>query len=588
MTVHHMYKRLPGRAMVACLALVAPLLAHADPAAGSGTAAYAAVTTRIFDEYYRANPTAATDLGLHQYDGQLEDYSRAAVDREVVEIGGQIAALSAIDPATLSTDDRLDREWLLGWLEARRLYLTDVRAWARDPDVYASGIANSAFSLIKRDYAPAEQRMRSMIERARAMPAALAAARANLVDPPRVYVEIAIEQIDGTQDLFRTAVVDAFAEVKDAGLQAELKAANDAVIAALGDYKSWLQKEVLPVAKGQYAWGADLYARMLRATELIDTPLPQLLEIAERDLERNQAAFVETARRIDPTKSPLDVLADVQRDHPAPDRLLSTTQDSLDALGRFMTDRRIVTIPPGSPPAQVRETPPFMRATTTASMDTPGPFEQTKMRGYYNMTPPDPSWTREQIDEFMTVWYYAAISNTSVHEVWPGHYLQFLYTPLYPTMPRKAIYSNANVEGWAHYTEEMVIDEGWKSDDPRYRLAQLQDALLRDARFIVGIRMHTQGMTIEEAEDFFVDEGYQPRPVAEIETRRGTSDALYGYYTLGKLAILALRDDYRRARGDAYALGEFHDRFLEVGPLPLPLVRERMLGNRGPLFPGAD
>ena len=575
-------------ASLALMTLVAWRVPADALAAASPAPAYAQVVGQIFDAYYRANPTAATDLGLHQYDGQLEDYSRAAIDREVADIGRQIATLSAVDPGTLSTDDRLDREWLLGWLEGRRLYLTEVRTWARDPDYYASGIANSAFSLIKRDYAPAEQRMRSMIERARAMPAALAAARANLADPPRVYVEIAIEQIDGTRELFRTAVVDAFAEVKDAGLQAELKAANDAVIAALDDYKAWLQKDVLPNAKGQYAWGTDLYSRMLRATELVDTPLPQLLEIAEQDLKRNQAAFVETARRIDPDRTPLEVLADVQRDHPPPDQLLSTTQDSLDALGRFMTDRRIVTIPPGSPPAQVRETPPFMRATTTASMDTPGPFEQKKMRGYYNMTPPDPSWTKEQIEEFMTVWYYAAISNTSVHEVWPGHYLQFLYTPQYPTMPRKAIYSNANVEGWAHYTEEMVIDEGWKSDDPRYRLAQLQDALLRDARFIVGIRMHTQGMTTAEAEDFFVEQGYQPRPVAEIETKRGTSDALYGYYTLGKLAILKLRDDYRRARGDAYSLGEFHDRFLEVGPLPLPLVRELMLGNRGPLLPGAD
>lgn len=575
-------------ASLALLTLVAWRQPADALAAARPAPAYAQVVEQIFEVYYRANPTAATDLGLHQYDGQLEDYSRAAVDREVAEISRQIASLSAIDPGTLSTDDRLDREWLLGWLEGRRLYLTEVRTWARDPDYYASGIANSAFSLVKRDYAPAEQRMRSMIERARAMPAALAAARANLADPPRVYVEIAIEQIDGTRELFRTAVVDAFAEVKDAGLQAELKAANDAVIAALDDYKAWLQKEVLPTARGQYAWGADLYSRMLRATELVDTPLPRLLEIAEQDLKRNQAAFVETARRIDPDRTPLEVLADVQRDHPAPDRLLSTTQDSLDALGRFMNDRRIVTIPPGSPPAQVRETPPFMRATTTASMDTPGPFEQNKMRGYYNMTPPDPSWTKEQIDEFMTVWYYAAISNTSVHEVWPGHYLQFLYTPQYPTLPRKAIYSNANVEGWAHYTEEMVIDEGWKSDDPRYRLAQLQDALLRDARFIVGIRMHTQGMSTAEAEDFFVKEGYQPRPVAEIETKRGTSDALYGYYTLGKLAILKLRDDYRSARGDAYRLGEFHDRFLEVGPLPLPLVRELMLGNRGPLLPAAD
>ncbi|MFO1407418.1 MAG: DUF885 domain-containing protein [Steroidobacteraceae bacterium] len=554
-------------------------VAHAAPA----RSAYAVVVDGILEDYYRRNPTQATDLGLHGYDGQLEDYSRAAVDDEVAAIVRQHRALAALDPATLDRDERLDREMLLGWLEGRRLYLTEVRSWARDPDTYSGGISNSAFSLIKRDYAPAEERMRRLIERERAMPAALAAARVNLSNPPKVYVEIAIEQIDGERELFRTAVVEAFAGVKDAKLQAELKKTNDAVIAALGEYKAWLE-QLLPRADGQFAWGADLYGRMLRATEMVDTPLPRLLEVAEQDLKRNQAAFVETARQIDPSKTPMQVLADVQRDHPPADKLLSTTQDSLDALGRFMTERHIVTIPAGSPPAQVRETPPFMRATTTASMDTPGPFERTKMRGFYNMTPPDPQWSAAETEEFMTVWYYAAISNTSVHEVWPGHYLQFLFSPEYPTTARKVIYSNTNVEGWAHYCEQMVIDEGWHSDDPRYRLAQLQDALLRDARFVAGIRMHTQGMTIAEAEDFFEHEGYQPRPVAELETKRGTSDALYGYYTMGKLAILKLRDDYRRQQGAAYRLQDFHDRFNAVGPLPLPLVRELMLGERGSLF----
>lgn len=399
-------------------------VAHAAPA----RSAYAVVVDGILEDYYRRNPTQATDLGLHGYDGQLEDYSRAAVDDEVAAIVRQHRALAALDPATLDRDERLDREMLLGWLEGRRLYLTEVRSWARDPDTYSGGISNSAFSLIKRDYAPAEERMRRLIERERAMPAALAAARVNLSNPPKVYVEIAIEQIDGERELFRTAVVEAFAGVKDAKLQAELKKTNDAVIAALGEYKAWLE-QLLPRADGQFAWGADLYGRMLRATEMVDTPLPRLLEVAEQDLKRNQAAFVETARQIDPSKTPMQVLADVQRDHPPADKLLSTTQDSLDALGRFMTERHIVTIPAGSPPAQVRETPPFMRATTTASMDTPGPFERTKMRGFYNMTPPDPQWSAAETEEFMTVWYYAAISNTSVHEVWPGHYLQFLFRP---------------------------------------------------------------------------------------------------------------------------------------------------------------
>ena len=184
----------------------------------------------------------------------------------------------------------------------------------------------------------------------------------------------------------------------------------------------------------------------------------------------------------------------------------------------------------------------------------------------------------------MRQWFPELITNVSVHEVWPGHYLQFLYAKQYPSDVRRVFSSNANVEGWAHYCEQMVLDEGFHDGDPRYRLAQLQDALLRDARFIVGIRMHTQGMTIEQAEDFFEHEAFQPRPVAVSETKRGTSDALYGYYTLGKLAILKLREDYKTKRGAAYSLQGFHDEFLRLGPLPLPLMREAMLGERGQML----
>jgi uncharacterized protein (DUF885 family) len=230
----------------------------------------------------------------------------------------------------------------------------------------------------------------------------------------------------------------------------------------------------------------------------------------------------------------------------------------------------------------VQETPPFLRATTTASMDIPGPFEKVATEAYYNMTLPDPKWPAKDVAEFMTQWYYAAISNVSVHEVWPGHYLQFLYAKDFPSDVRKVLGANSNSEGWAHYCEQMVIDEGFHADDPRYRLAQIQDALLRDARFIAGIRMHTKGMTVAEAEELFVKDGYQPRPVARAESKRGTSDPTYGYYTMGKLMILKLREDYRAQQGARFSLQGFHDAFIRLGPLPLPLVRKAMLGETSP------
>jgi len=561
-------------------------LSTTAPSIGAETASaspYRTLVQRFLAEYYAQNPTYAGDLGLHEFDARIEDLSQTAILGEAAALKRWRQEFEAVDPQALDATDRLDREFLLHEIDSRLLGIEDVRAWARDPDIYSSELTNSAFALIKRDYAPAAERLRSLVAREKQMPAMLDEARRNLANPPRIYTEIAIEQIDGNIDFFKSATVEAFAGVDDKALQAEFKRSNDAVIAALARYKDWLQKDLLPRSNGSYAYGAELYRRKLAAAEMIDTPLDRLLTIAEADLRANQAAFAAAARKIDPAHSPREVLEAMQKDHPAPDRLLATTQAELDAIGRFMVEHHIVTVP-SAEPATVKETPPFMRATTSASMDTPGPFEKRPMHGYYNMTLPDPAWSPAETEEFMRQWFPELITNVSVHEVWPGHYLQFLYAKQFPTDVRRVFSSNANVEGWAHYCEKMVLDEGFHDGDPRYRLAQLQDALLRDARFIVGIRLHTQGMTIKEAEDFFVREGYQPRPVAVSETKRGTSDALYGYYTMGKLAILKLRDDYKAKRGASYSLQGFHDEFLKLGPLPLPLMREAMLGERGDLF----
>jgi uncharacterized protein (DUF885 family) len=400
------------------------------------------------------------------------------------------------------------------------------------------------------------------------------------VNPPRVYTEIAIEQIDGNQGFFKTAVAAAFPSVTDKALLAEFKRANDAVVAAFADYKTWLQSDLLKRSTGEFAIGEDVYRRKLAADEMIDVPLDRLLAMAEQDLKKNQAAFAEAARLVDPGKTPAQVLDALQVDHPAPARLLATTQGELDALAAFITDHHLVTIPTAVP-ARVQETPPFLRATTSASMDIPGPFETVATEAYYNMTLPDPKATAAEAREFMKQWYFAAISNVSVHEVWPGHYLQFLYAKSFPSDVRKVFGAATNSEGWAHYCEQMMLDEGFHSGDPKYRLAQLQDALLRDVRFIAGIRMHTRGMTVAQAEDLFVTESYQPKPVARSEAKRGTSDPTYGYYTLGKLMILKLRDDYRARLGPAYSVQKFHDAFIRLGPLPLPLIRKAMLGDTG-------
>jgi uncharacterized protein (DUF885 family) len=577
-----------------CVAMIATIVAligcnsaEKAPAAGSVVSAadssFTVLARAIIDDHLARYPSAATTLGVHKYDSLIEDASQGEVQAESKALTAFRAKLVATDTSGLSPANRADRVFLIRTTDAGVLANDVIRRWAKDPDGYSGAITGAAFALMERPFAPAIDRLRSLIARERLMPATLADARKNLENPPKIYTQIAIEQVDGNISFFKNDVPAAFPEVTDSALLRTFKQTNDSVMAALASYKTWLQHDLLPKSNGSYAYGADTYAKALAATEMVELPLDSLLRIADADREKNEAAFDSVARRIDPKRSANDVLASLQADHPAPGKLLEVTQATLDSLRQFLVEHHIITVPPGDP-AQVRETPPFMRSTTSASMDTPGPFEQAKLEGRYNMTLPDPRWPRAKQEEFMGQWYYAAISNVSVHEVYPGHYTQFLYAKQFPGDVRKVYGANTNVEGWAHYDEQMMLDEGFHANDPKYKLAQLQDALLRDVRFIVGIKMHTQGMTVDQATQLFVTEAHQPKPVAESEAKRGTADALYGYYTMGKLMILKLRADYQAKLGTAYSLQKFHDEFIKLGPLPLPLMRQAMLGSLGNLF----
>jgi uncharacterized protein (DUF885 family) len=555
----------------------------AAPVAGSGDAAFGTLEQAIIEDNNARHPSYATDLGFHQFDDKLEDVSEAGMQAELAAANKFRADLEAIKPETLTPDRALDREFLIHAMMDTALQIDTIRMWQKDPDFYSSGITNAAYAIMKRDYAPADVRLKALIAREKQMPAALEEARKNLKTPVTIYTQIAIEQIDGSISLLKNDLPAAFAGVKDPALLDEFRTANADVVAALGSYKTYLQKTVLPASKPDYAFGAETWSKAFAAQEMVDLPIDRLLAIAQTDLEKNEAAFQALAHQIDAKKTPDQVLAAIEEKHPKAEELLATTQATLDSIRQYIVEHHILTIPEGDP-ARVVETPPFMRSTTSASMDTPGPFETAKVRGLYNMTLPGAHASRAEKADFMRQWYYASISNVSVHEVYPGHYMQFLYARQFPSDARKVFGANTNIEGWAHYCEQMMLDEGFHADDPSYRLAQLQDALLRDVRFIVGIRMHTQGMTVDEAIKLFETAGHQPHPIAVSEAKRGTADALYGYYTLGKLMILKLRDDYQKKVGAAYTLQGFHDAFIKLGPLPLPLVRKAMLGEEGSIL----
>jgi hypothetical protein len=528
------------------------------------SAAEAALVDRFFEAEFRFHPTEATADGFHQYDSKFEDYSRAGIDAE-------IASLKAFLP-------QFQDELTLSHIRAGLLELETRRSWEKNPDLYSSGLSSSAFTIMSRRYAPAAVRLRSLTARERQMPAALQAARANLKNPPKIYTEIAIEQLPGIVSFFEKDVPAAFLEVKDDKLMADFQSTNRAVIAALTAYEKFLKEELLPASHGDFRLGAETYRKKLLYEEMVDTPLDRLLETGRQDLRRNQEAFRATAAKIDATRSPQQILEEIEKDHPAGDKLLQSFRDVLGGLQDFIKRHNIVTIPSPIPPV-LEETPPFMRALTSASMDTPGPFEKVAKEAFFNVTLPERNWPPERAAEYLEGFSRPVIISTAIHESYPGHYVQFLWLKQVRSKGRKLIQAGSNIEGWAHYCEQMMLDEGYGNDDPKLRLGQLQDALLRDARYIVGIEMHTGAMTYEQGIDFFVKEGYQTRANAERETKRGTSDPTYLVYTLGKLEILKLREDYKKLRGDKFSLREFHDRFLQQGGPPIKLVREALLAN---------
>jgi hypothetical protein len=534
------------------IAMTAGGVHAANPSAATPSENWSALVDEYFDQvFFKFAPTAGTSAGLHQYDPLLEDYSRAAVDREIAALHGFEKRFLAVDAQQLNETEAADRLMLISFLRSNLLELETIRPWEKNPDIYSSGITGSIYVIMSRKFASADDRLRSVVAREKLMPAVFAEARKNLQNPPKIYTEIALEQIPGGISFFQTDVPAAFASASDPAVKAEFAKSNAAVIAALQDYEKWMKSDLLPRSSGQFRIGAETFSKKLLYDEMVDAPLDRLLEIGTADLHANQLKFNAIAKEVDPGKTPKQVLDDLGATHPAPDKLLQTFRDTFNGLIGFINEKHIVTIPSKVEPT-LQETPPFMRALTTASMDTPGPYEKVATEGFFNVTLPAPGDTPEEIAGRMSGFNKGTIVSTSVHEAYPGHYVQFLWAPMFVSKVRKLIGSNSNAEGWAHYCEQMMLEQGYgqpgsgaanMAETRLIQLGQLQDALLRDARFIVGIQMHRGKMTFDEGVHFFETEGYQTHESGLTETKRGTADPTYLYYTLGKLEILKLRAD---------------------------------------------
>ena len=544
----------------------------------------------FIDQYFAFNPSLATSAGIHTHDSELEDYSAPAVAEQIAWFRQFEKRVLACDAKNLNATDAADREILANTIRANLLALEVIRLWQKDPDRYSSGAADSIYVIMSRRFASPDERLRSVIAREKLFPHWFANARANLRDVPRVFTEIALEQLPGTIAFFEKDVPAAFADARDPAVKSAFAESNAAAIKLLREYQQWLKSDLLPRSNGDFRIGADAFSKKLAYEEMVTTPLDRLLEIGLADLHKNQAEFQRVAKEIDPSRSPSEVLAELQSMHPAPGELMQRFRDTFDGLISFIKQHYIVTLPSDRRPT-LQETPPFERATTAASMDTPGPFETKATEAYFNVTLPEPGASPEEVAGLMAAFNIGTIVSTSIHEAFPGHFTQYLWENRAPTKLRRVLSANTNVEGWAHYAEQMMLDEGYAQpgvgakdlrESRLIRLGQLQDSLLRNARFVAGMEMHRGKFTLEQAREFFVREGYQTAKIAEIETKRGTADATYLYYTLGKLEIMKLREDLRKKQGTAFSLGKFHDSFLSQGYPPITVVRRALLGDSSP------
>jgi hypothetical protein len=443
---------------------------------------------------------------------------------------------------------------------------------------YAGLPGGAIDALMKRDFAPKHDRLRSMVARLRGVPAIFAAARANVVDPPKEFTDVALAMAKGTSGFFAGPVATWARDAagSDAALLAEFDAASTAAIAASRGFVDWLERDLLPRSHGSYALGEARYLELLRDEEMVELPLADLLAKGEANLAKDHDAFVATAKRIDPKRTASQVMTLLGDSHPTPEDLIAAVGRSVEAARQFVVDKDLVTIPSEVRP-RVEPTPPYARGTGFASMDTPGAFETRATEAFYYVEPVEPEWDAKHKDEHLRLFNAPVVNLINIHEAFPGHYVQFLYSRKFPTKTRKLLGSSSNAEGWAHYSEQMMVDQGFGGGDPKIRLAQLSEALLRDCRYVVGIKLHTRGMTVEQGGKIFNELCFQPEAVAYNEARRGTFNPTYLYYTLGKLEIQELAADYMREKHAT--LKQFHDAFVAQGALPIPLVRRILLDN---------
>lgn len=490
------------------------------------------------------------------------------------DVRSLLARLDAIGQAARSGEQPYEFDLLrrrLGW------EITDhehVRSWQRSPGGYLGTVAGACNGLVIRNFAPLDDRLRSLVARLQAVPPLLDQAKQNLRDPSRYHVETAIEQAGGMRALFERDLLEAAEPSSDAALKQSVADASAPALAAVDAFAGWMRSDLMPRARDDFAWGIDTIRNLLAQTDSVDTPLADLVQRGEDDLRAHQQAMRDVAAKIDASADPREVVDTVSREHTAPAQLLADVEALLESLRQFSIDAGLCAMPTDVRIA-VKETPGFSRMTTQAACSTPGPFERNATEAYYYVTLPGDDWPADRVESYMKFFNRYSIAGVSAHEAYPGHYVHLSYMHRATSDIGKYLLSTAAVEGWAHYVEQLMVESNYGDGDPRFHLMQIREALMRLARYRCAFGLHTEGWTIDQAIDFFEREAFATRVIAERETRRGVIGPNYYAYTLGKHQILALRDKLRARDGASFDQTRFHDQLMQL-PYPVASIERIM------------
>jgi uncharacterized protein (DUF885 family) len=527
---------------------------------------------------HEVHPSSATLDGVHTYDDLLEDVSRAAVEADLRALSGFARRLDEIPQAALTDVEKIEHPMLAATIRGRMFELEEIRTWEKNPQFYSEILASSLAGQALFNYAPESERARRVLSKLRQAPRLMQAARDNIKDPPGIYVKVGLETMRGALKFINDDLPRAFSDLDDLPLLADLADASTEAIETLKAYVSYLE-DLAPRARGSFRLGRERLEQKLKLEEGITLGVDRLLAIATRELKATQEQFKEIAGRLNGA-DPIAAWRQTKRHHPPAGQLVTVAQQQLDELALFLERHAIVSMPAGEP-VIVGPTPEFYRW-SFASMWTPGPFETKPTRAYYYITDVDPSWPAERQEEHLRDFNYPTLWSISIHEVYPGHFLHYQHLRQVDSKVRKSILFSPTsfVEGWAHYTEQMMVEAGFGHHDHTQRLGQLAEALVRLARLVVGIKLHAEDMSVEQGMRFFRDEAFMEEASARREAERGTFDPTYIVYSLGKLMMLKLRRDYKEQRGKSFSLRSFHDTVLRQGTAPFWVHRRLMLGDR--------